>query len=102
MPIEIAFFVVLIVGIISSTILKLAHMIFVEYPRHRMAASREAPERSIALEKRVAELENRVLTLQDIVMGGSYSARALMEVPPVQASLSASEAMNVERTIQPR
>ena len=65
-----------IVAIVSVTVYKIIQVVF-EHDNKKM--NRSNVNVNAALEKRVAELESRVVTLQDIVLGGEYEARRKVE-----------------------
>ena len=86
-------FIVPITAILAFTFYKVAKLIFhPQAPR----APRVDDTRVAAMERRMAEMENRILTLQDLVIGGDYEVRRKLEqasAPPHATTPPASQTM---------
>ena len=69
--------VVPVTAMLSLLCYKVAKLIFHNAPSHRPHRTEDALV--AAMEKRMAEMESRILTLQDIVIGADYEARRKLD-----------------------
>lgn len=96
--------IVPVTAILSIMIYKIAKLIF--HP-HAPRANKVEDARVAAMERRMAEMENRILTLQDLVIGGDFEVRRkldqasghLRETTPTASQMTSSASAPSVQTV---